>query len=92
MVPTLEVMTRWTIEADGEEAGRVAGEAGGRGGAAPQQVAAELVTRGALPASWPRRRFVFAGAGDSGPSGGDIGRRHREVIAELVAVQSARAV
>lgn len=84
-------MTRWTIEVDDEVAERVAGQASERG-VAPEQVAAELVTSGALTASWRRRRFAFAGMGDSGPRGGDIGRRHREAIAESLADKRAREV
>ncbi|MDP9402621.1 MAG: hypothetical protein M3P85_04660 [Actinomycetota bacterium] len=84
-------MTRWTIEVDDEVAERVAGAAAERG-VAPEQVAAELVTNGVLTGSWRRRRFGFVGMGDSGSGGGDIGRRHREVIAESVAHKSARDV
>ncbi|MDP9441181.1 MAG: hypothetical protein M3P34_03150, partial [Actinomycetota bacterium] len=82
-------MTRWTIEVDDEVAERVAGEAAERG-VAPEQVAAELVAAGVLTVGWRRRRFGFVGMGDSGPGGGDIGRRHREAIAESVAHKSAR--
>lgn len=90
-VPTLVVMTRWTIEVDDDIAERVSSAAAERG-VAPEQVAAELVASGALSDSWRRRRFAFAGMGESGPEGGDIGRRHREVIAESVAYKSARDV
>jgi len=82
-------VTRWTIEVDDEVAERVASAAAQRG-VAPEQMAAELVATGALAAAWPRRRFPFAATGDSGPSGGDIGRRHREAIAESTADKSAR--
>lgn len=82
-------MTRWTIEIDHDVAEQVAGEAAERG-VAPEQVAAELVASGALTASWRRRRFAFIGMGDSGPAGGDIGRRHREVIRDSQANKSTR--
>lgn len=91
MLPTLEVVTRWTIEVDDEVAERVAGEAAERG-VAPEQVAAELVASGALSASRRRQRFAFIGMGDSGPAGGDFGRRHREVIRDSSADKSAREV
>jgi hypothetical protein len=81
---------RWTIEVDDEVAERVSSAAAERG-VAPEQVAAELVSSGSLSAPG-RRRFAFAGMGDSGPTGGDIGRRHREVIAQSVASKSARDV
>lgn len=85
------VVTRWTIEVDDEVAERVSDAAAERG-VAPELVAAELVTNATLTGSWRRRRFGFAGLGDSGATGGDIGRRHREVIAESVASKSARDV
>lgn len=84
-------VTRWTIEVDDEVAERVTGAAAERG-VAPEQVAAELLTSAALTGLWGRRRFGFVGLGDSGPGGGDIGRRHREAIAESVASRSARDV
>lgn len=84
-------MTRWTIEVDDKVAERVAGEAAERG-VAPEQVAAELVASAALSASWRRRRFAFIAMGDSGPGGGDIGRRHREVIRDSAAHKRAAEV
>lgn len=77
------------IEIDDEVAERVAGEAAERG-VAPEQLAAELIARGALGTSRRRRRFAFIGMGDSGPAGDDLGRRHREVIRDSSAHMSAR--
>ncbi|GAC1388738.1 MAG: hypothetical protein NVSMB4_14880 [Acidimicrobiales bacterium] len=57
-------------------------------GTSPEQVAVE-----AIEAQMPGpRRLSFSGIGSSGPDGGDIGRRHREVISERFADKSARDV
>ena len=45
-----------------------------------------------LPRRAAGKRFRFVGMGDSGPSGGDIGRRHRQVIGEINATKTARDV
>ena len=39
-----------------------------------------------------RERFGFIGLGDSGPGGGDIGRRHDEILREHFAHKTARDV
>lgn len=57
-------------------------------GVSPEQVAVDAI-EAQLPA---RRRLSFSGVGSSGPAGGDIGRRHREVIAERFADKAARDV
>lgn len=54
----------------------------------PEEVVIEAV-EAQLPG---RRRLSFSGIGSSGPEGGDIGRRHREIIAEAFAEKSARDV
>lgn len=54
----------------------------------PEQVALEAI-EAQLPV---RRRLGFSGVGASGFRGGDIARRHREVIAESVASKSARDI
>jgi hypothetical protein len=57
-------------------------------GTSAEQVAVEAI-EAQLPA---RRRLSFSGVGSSGPGGGDIGRRHREVIAEAFADKTASDV
>jgi predicted transcriptional regulator len=54
----------------------------------PEQVAIEAI-EAQLPA---RRRLSFSAVGSSGSSGGDIGRRHREVVSESLAAKSAREI
>jgi hypothetical protein len=54
----------------------------------PEQVALEAIAA-QLPA---RRRLSFSGIGSSGPGKGDIGQRHREIIAESLAAKTAREV
>ncbi|MGH9165735.1 MAG: hypothetical protein ACRDZW_09515 [Acidimicrobiales bacterium] len=54
----------------------------------PEQVALDAI-EAQLPA---RRRLSFSGVGSSGPGGGDIARRHREVMAEHFADKTARDV
>jgi hypothetical protein len=71
-----------------------------RRGVAVDQVAAELVAAGLahdtttqdLAPAAPARRLAFAGIGSSGPGGGDIARRHRQVLAEAFAGKTARDV
>ena len=71
-----------------------------RRGVGVDQVAAELVaaalaheTATQVPApEAPVRRLAFAGIGSSGPGGGDIARRHRQVLAEAFAGKTARDV
>lgn len=55
---------------------------------APEQVAIEAI-EAQLPA---RRKLSFSAIGSSGARGGDIGRRHREVLAESLADKSARDI
>ena len=57
-------------------------------GTSPEQVAVDAI-EAQLPGP---HRLSFSGAGSSGPDGGDIGRRHREIIAERFADESARDV
>lgn len=40
----------------------------------------------------PRERFGFVGMGDSDPGGGEIGRRHEEILREHFATKTARDV
>ncbi|MGO9557546.1 MAG: hypothetical protein ACLPYW_00460 [Acidimicrobiales bacterium] len=54
----------------------------------PEEVALEAIAA-QLP---PRRSLSFSGVGSSGPAGGDIGRRHREVIAEVLEDKTARDI
>jgi predicted transcriptional regulator len=54
----------------------------------PEQVAVEAI-EAQLPA---RRRLSFSGVGSSRPDSGDIGRRHREIIAEHCGDRTARDV
>lgn len=54
----------------------------------PEQVAIEAI-EAQLPA---RRRLSFSGIGSSGAGGGDIARRHREIIAEAFADKTAEDV
>lgn len=54
----------------------------------PEQVALEAI-EAQLPV---RRQLSFSAVGSSGPGGGDIARRHREIIAEELADKSARDV
>lgn len=62
-------------------------------GVSVEEVAVEAIeARFPLPRSAAGARFRFVGMGDSGPSGGDIGRRHRQVISEANAAKTARDV
>jgi len=66
----------------------------------PEQVAVEAIaaqlSREGQPAGEgeqaARQRFPFIGMGDSGPGGGDIGRRHDEILREHFADKTARDV
>lgn len=62
-------------------------------GVSVEEVAVEAIkARFPLPRSAGGKRFPFVGMGDSGPNGGDIGRRHRQVIGETNATKTARDV
>ena len=79
------VMTRITIEVPDEVAERMNAAAAARGVATEQlvgEVAAEQFP--------PRRKLGFIGIGSSGEGGGDIARRHREIIGERFAGKTAR--
>lgn len=93
-----------TVDLPDELARRLAAEAARRG-VSPEQVAVEAIAaqlsqEGAAdqrPAEADsgeraRHRFGFIGMGDSGPGGGDIGRRHDEILREQFADKTARDV
>lgn len=80
-------MTRITIEVPDDVAERVNAAAAERG-VAPEQLAGQAVAE-QFPA---RRRLGFIGIGDSGDNGGDIGRRHHEIIRDAFADKTARDV
>jgi hypothetical protein len=83
-------VTEISIELPDDLAGRLEKAAAERGMAA-EQLALELLDA-SVPASRPRERFGFVGMGDSGSGGGDIGRRHREVIREEYSKKTASDV
>jgi hypothetical protein len=68
-----------TLHVPEELASRLAAEAGRRG-VSVEELSAELLTAG-LPVDDPLEAFI--GSGRSGR--GDLGRRHREVLAEHLA-------
>jgi hypothetical protein len=83
-----------------EQEAQVASLAAARGVSA-EQVVAELVSAGLASPSQPpvdteraahrpRRTLSFAGVGSSGPAGGNIARRHRELLAADLAGKTAR--
>lgn len=80
-------MTRLTIEIDEEVAKRVDAAAADRG-LTPEALAAEALNE-KFP---PRRRVGFVSLGSSGDHGGDIARRHHEIIHEHFANKTARDV
>ena len=51
----------------------------------PEQVALEAIEVQLAP----RRRLSFSAVGSSGPGGGDIARRHKEIIAANLADKTA---
>jgi hypothetical protein len=58
--------------------------------AAQRNLSAEQVAVEAIEAQLPARRSLsFSGVGSSGPDGGDIGRRHREIIRDHFADKTA---
>lgn len=88
-----------SVDLPDELARRVAAEAARRG-VSPEQVAVDAIAAqlGQGPVRRPpetgssqptRRRFAFIGMGDSGPGGGDIGRRHDEILREDFASKTA---
>ncbi len=85
-LPTPEAMSL-VVHLPEELARRVEAVAAGRD-QSPEQVAIDAI-EAQLPA---RRRLSFSGVGSSGASGGDIGRRHREVVADHFADKTARDV
>ena len=80
-------MTEISIELPDDLAGQLEKAAAERGMPA-EQLALELLDAN-VPASQPRDRFGFVAMGDSGPGGGDIGRRHRDVISEEFSKRAA---
>lgn len=80
-------MTRITIEVPDEVAQRVA-EAAAREGVALEALAGQVVVE-QFP---PRRKLGFVGIGASGEGGGDVARRHQEIIAEHFATKTASDV
>jgi hypothetical protein len=88
-----------TVDLPDELARRVAAEAARRG-VSPEQVAVEAIAaqlsregqRAGEGEQAARQRFPFIGMGDSGPGGGDIGRRHDEILREHFADKTARDV
>lgn len=61
--------------------------------AAARQQSPEQVALDAIEAQLPaHRRVSFSAVGSSGPGGGDIARRHREIITEHFADKTARDV
>ncbi len=83
-------MTEISIELPDDLASRLEKAAAERGMPA-EQLALELLDA-SVPVSSSRKRFGFVGIGDSGPGGGDIGRRHREVIREAYSKKTASDV
>jgi len=83
-------VTEISIELPDELAGRLEKAAAERGMPA-EQLALELLDA-SVQASQSRKRFGFVGTGDSGSGGGDIGRRHREVIREEYSKNTASDV
>jgi len=88
-----------TVNLPDDVARRLAAEAARRG-ITPEQVALEAI-EAQFPAEGTERparpqpgreRFGFIGLGDSGPGGGDIGRRHDEILREHFATKTARDV
>lgn len=55
---------------------------------APEQVALEAIEAQLTV----RRHLSFSAVGSSGSLGGDVARRHREVLAESLASKSARDI
>lgn len=91
-----------TVDLPEDLARRLAAEALRRG-VTPEEVAVEAIAA-QLPQDVgdpaaeagserpPRQRFGFIGLGNSGPRGGDVGRRHDEVLREHFADKTARDV
>jgi DNA-binding MurR/RpiR family transcriptional regulator len=71
-----------------EELARRVAEIAAQRHQSPEQVALEAI-EAQVPAS---RRLSFSGIGSSGSVGGDMARRHREIVAEDFSQKTARDV
>jgi hypothetical protein len=81
-----------TVHLPEELAARMADAASTRGVSVEQLALEAIEARFPAPSRPGRTRFPFVGMGDSGASGRDIGRRHREVIREAYAAKTGRDV
>jgi hypothetical protein len=82
-----------TVNLPEELLARLTAEAARRG-VSVDQVAIEVLAAGLPEAAPPSalRRFAFIGMGASGAGGGDVGRRHDEILREEFVSKTARDV